>query len=215
MGYGRNALWLAEQGYRVEGWEIDGRYLGEARREARRRGVRLTCRRIDFGREPLCGSYDVIVISQALNQVPRSTALRVLRAAREALAPGGRLFLLAKLTRDRYFQRWKRSREWQRVPGEKNTLRRLRPPEALSGKPRRIERVRQRGVWVQSTLTPAEVKRALTGLQIRHYREVVLRSEWETEETVTHTVAEVVAERLQQGKASSSKRPSRRGGEEP
>lgn len=116
MGYGRNALWLAEQGYRVEGWEIDERYLREARREAGRRGVRLACRRADFSRASLRGSYDVIVISQALNQVPRSTALRVLQAAREALEPGGRLFLLAKLTRDRYFQRWKRSREWERVP---------------------------------------------------------------------------------------------------
>src|SRR3972149_2092297 len=34
MGYGRNALWLAERGYAVEGWETDRRYLAEARREA-------------------------------------------------------------------------------------------------------------------------------------------------------------------------------------
>jgi len=50
MGYGRNALWLAERGYAVEGWETDRRYLAEARREARRRGVRLKLRRGDFTR---------------------------------------------------------------------------------------------------------------------------------------------------------------------
>ena len=37
MGYGRNSLWLAEQGYKVEGWERDRRYVAEAKREWRRR----------------------------------------------------------------------------------------------------------------------------------------------------------------------------------
>jgi hypothetical protein len=56
-----------------------------------------------------------------------------------------------------------------------------------------LERVRRRG-WIQSALTPSELKKALRGLRIRHYREVVLRSDWETLEPVTHHVAEVVAE---------------------
>ncbi|MCI0655519.1 MAG: class I SAM-dependent methyltransferase, partial [Acidobacteria bacterium] len=119
MGYGRNALWLAEQGYEVEGWELDGRYLHEARAEAKRRGVdgRVRFRRVDFARAKVVGPYEVIVISQVLHHVPRSVALRVLRGTKRALAPGGRIFLLAKLAGDRYFQRWKQDPSWRAVPG--------------------------------------------------------------------------------------------------
>jgi 2-polyprenyl-3-methyl-5-hydroxy-6-metoxy-1,4-benzoquinol methylase len=55
MGYGRNAVWLAEQGYEVEGWELNGAYVREARREARRRGVKVRCRQVDFARETIEG----------------------------------------------------------------------------------------------------------------------------------------------------------------
>ena len=198
MGYGRNALWLAEQGYSVEGWELNARYVSEARREARRRGVKLVCRRKDFTRARLAGPYEVIVISGALHQVKRSAALRVLRQARSALAPpsqgqtsGGQLFLLVKLTRDRHFQRALCSPGWKPVPGERNTF--LRPRERPRGS-FHVGRPR-RPLWVLSALTPAEVKRALRGLRIQQYRERVLRSDWEEAEPVTHTVAEVVARR--------------------
>lgn len=190
MGYGRNALWLAEQGYQVEGWETDRRYLAEARGEARRRGLILRLEHIDFTRTRFRGPYDLIVISNALHQVRRSQALGVLRRARAALAPGGQLFLLVKLTRDRYFQRTRKDPNWAPVPGERNTLRRLRPPG-----PPKFWRGRQRKRrWVLSVLTPAEIKRALRGLWLRHYREVVLHSHWE-EPRVTHHLAEVVAEK--------------------
>jgi SAM-dependent methyltransferase len=281
MGYGRNALWLAEQGYEVEGWEEDARYIREAREElkrrqerfiahpkprplptpeervganvapnpstrsarslrvpqglryattgsalrsdrargatrkegrARRARLRVKFRVGDFTRAQLRGPYDVIVISLALHQVKRSAGLRVLRAARRALREGGRLFLLVKLTRDRYFQRWKRSPDWEPVAGERNTLRRVAShPQpwllpalkrkhsddvAPEGAPRqwRIERVRRRG-QIQSALTPSELKAALRGLKVRHYREVVLRSDWDESERLTHHVAEVVAEK--------------------
>ncbi len=251
MGYGRNALWLAEQGYEVEGWEVDRRYVQEGRRELRRRQqeslsrplprqlptpreqaranvaprgatqkegrarrarLRVKFRAGDFTRARLRGPYDVIVISLALHQVKRSAGLRVLRAARRVLREGGRLFLLVKLTRDRYFQRWKRSPDWEPVAGERNTLRRVashRQPWLLpalkrkdsddvapEGAPRqwRIERARRRG-QIQSALTPSELKAALRGLKVRHYREVVLRSDWDDSERVTHHVAEVVAEK--------------------
>jgi SAM-dependent methyltransferase len=194
MGYGRNALWLAEQGYAVEGWELDRRYRQEARREARRRGVRITARRVDFTRAPIEGPYDVIVISQALHQERRSVALRLLRQARRALAPGGQLFVLAKLTRDRYFQRLGKDSHWTPMPGERNTWRRPRLSERKQqgrlGWPRGGGRD-----WVMSALTAAEIRAALRGLRLRHFREVVLKSDWEEEELITHHVAEVVAER--------------------
>jgi len=190
MGYGRNALWLAERGYAVEGWETDRRYRAEARREARRRGVRLKLRRGDFTRGRFRGPYDVIVVSNALHQVRRSAALRALARARAALTPGGRLFLLVKLTRDRYFRRLQKDPNWAAVPGERNTLRRRRAPEVPSR-------------WILSALTPQEVRNALRGssgtargsLRILWYREAIFRSDWQEPEPVTHDSAEVVAEK--------------------
>lgn len=209
MGYGRNALWLAAQGYAVEGWEMDRRYLAEARREARRRGLKLRLRRGDFtrlrqgfprlgsgqvggqARTRFRGPYDVIVISGVLHQVRRSLALQVLRRARATLAPGGRLFLLVKLTRDGYFRQVRKDPNWIPVPGERNTRRRVRAPD-----PPKYWRGRKRARrWILSALTPGEVRNALRGLRLRHYREVVLRSDWEEPEPVTHHMAEVVAQK--------------------
>ena len=236
MGYGRNSLWLAEQGYKVEGWERDRRYVAEAKREWRRRvcnvqpsgfaqGRRaaglgkgktkletrnsklerstwhsgsLHIRRGDFTRGGWRGPYDVIVISQALHQVKRSEALRVLRKAATRLrAPryggqaGGRLFLLVKLTSDRHFQRVRRDPAWKAVRGERNTY--LRPAARKrghyhAGRPRTPQ-------MYLSALEPGEVRQALKGLRTVHWRRMVLRSDWEEEQPVTHTVAEVVAER--------------------
>ena len=259
MGYGRNAVWLAEQGYEVEGWEVERRYVREAKREwrekvkwwreeernsklearnsaergkegdaggARMRRGRLQVRRPstssgsplrfegrrfqlrarcgDFGRMEWARgdrTYDVIVISQALHQLKRSEALEVLRRAKATLAPGGRLFLLAKLTRDRHVRRVAESEEWERVPGEKNTWRRAvrtSKREARNSGERQPEfhpgRVRRRWTLL-SALTAGEIRRALRGLKLVHYREVVLRSDWEENAVVTHTVAEVVGER--------------------
>jgi len=193
MGYGRNAVWLAEQGYEVEGWELNGGYIREARRQARRRGVKIRCRQVDFTRQSIEGLYDLIVISQALHQERRSVGLRVLRAARRALKPGGQLFLLAKLSRDRYFHRIRKDPAWRPMPGERNTWRRARPRRREWG---RLSWPRGGGKdWVMSALTLSEIKAALRGLKLRHCRAVVLRSEWEEAEPVTHHVAEVVAEK--------------------
>jgi len=158
------------------------------------RRLRVKFRRGDFARARLGGPYDVVVISLALHQVKRSAGLRVLRAARAALGEGGRLFLLVKLTRDRYFQRMRQDPIWERVPGERNTWRRprVRAKRGLG----RLRWPRGPGRdWMMSALTPAELKAALRGLKVRHYREVVLRSEWDESEPVTHHVAEVVAEK--------------------
>jgi hypothetical protein len=46
-----------------------------------------------------------------------------------------------------------------------------------------------------SALTPSEIRAALGGLRLRHFREVVLQSDWDEPEPVTHQVVEVVAEK--------------------
>ena len=221
MGYGRNAVWLAERGFEVEGWELDGKYVREARREWRRRrddssragaGLgRLRVQQGDFSRREWRGPYDVIVISQALHQLKRSQALRVLRRAKRALKSGGRLFLLAKLTRDKHVRRVAQSAEWERVGGEKNTWRRsagklkIENRKSGEGKPEfHVGRPRRRWTLL-SALTGSEIRGALRGLRLVHYREVVLQSDWcaqgasasggEENAVVTHTVAEVVGEK--------------------
>jgi len=182
---------MAERGYRVEGWEVDRRYAREARQEAKRRRVRLTIRRTNFTKGGWRGPYEVIVISQALHQVRRSAALRVLERAKKALAPGGELFLLAKLTSDRHVQRVRRDPAWKQVVGERNTF--LRPEARKRG---HYHRGRPRPpAMILSALEPGEIRRALKGLKLRYWRTVVLRSDWEEEVPVTHTVAEVVAEK--------------------
>ncbi len=214
MGYGRNAIWLAEQGYEVEGWEREARYVAEARSrwktcnvqratdvgksiaklEARNPKLgdgKLVVRKGDFTRGGWRGPYEVIVISQALHQVRRSVALQVLERAKKALAPGGRFFLLAKLTSDRHVQWVRRNPGWKPVPGERNTF--LRPEARKRG---HYHRGRPRPpAMLLSALEPKEIRLALKGLKLRHWRTVVLRSDWEEEPPVTHTVAEVVAEK--------------------
>lgn len=192
MGYGRNAIWLAERGHEVEGWEAERRYVVEARREAKRRGVRLMIRRGDFTRGGWRGRYDIIVISQALHQVRQSAALKVLAQAKKMLVPGGKLFLLAKLTSDRHVERVRRDPAWRPMRGEKNTW--LRPEARKRGSyhPGRTRTPQM----ILSALEPGEIRQALKGLRVRHWRTVVLRSDWEEEQPVTHTVAEVVAERV-------------------
>lgn len=224
MGYGRNALWLAEKGYEVEGWEKDAQYVREARRELRRRQESLShpppgraptrspsivrdvgskgatsrfgsviLRQGDFTRARFRGPYDVIVISCVLHMMRQSAAVLVLRRAKAALARGGRLFLLVKLTHDRRFREFQRSPGWEPVRGERNTLRR-RGGRGLAFRGPRGTTLKVSPV--QSRFEPGELRRALRGLRVVHYREVVLRSEWEHPRPVTHTVAEVVGERV-------------------
>ena len=97
-----------------------------------------------------------------------------------------------KLTSDRHIQRARRNQEWKPVRGEKNTWLR-RGVLRLAGRGLRIKpRTPQ---MILSALTAAEIRRALKGLRVRHWRTVVLGSDWEDDWKVTHTVAEVVAEK--------------------
>jgi len=192
MGYGRNALWLAERGYEVEGWEVDRRYAAEARRRAWERKVRLVVRRGDFTRGKWGGHYDAVVASAVLHMMRRSAALRVLKRMRKALARGARVFLMVKLTDDPVFRRLQKNPDWAPVRGEGNTLRfrKRGRPTGLAG---------PAGTPVsgfQSRLTRGEVRAALRGLRVLRWKERTLKSEWEEGESVTQRMLEVVAERV-------------------
>lgn len=86
-GPGRNALWLAEQGLRVSGWDISEEALGRLQAEAQRRSLPIECRQVDFDAEPLpVDSFDLVVDAQFLY---RPLLLPMVRALR----PRGLLFL--------------------------------------------------------------------------------------------------------------------------
>src|SRR5258708_2411075 len=64
MGQGRNALWLALQGWTVSGFDISPVAIGEAKRQAAERGLRLETfvtpyEEFDWGKE----QWDLVVFS--------------------------------------------------------------------------------------------------------------------------------------------------------
>jgi cyclopropane fatty-acyl-phospholipid synthase-like methyltransferase len=91
-GEGRNGVWLATRGHRVEA--VDGSRVGmeKARRLAEARGVTIQTTVADLGQyQPAPGAYDA-VIWIFLHLAPPLRAL-VFSRAQAALVPGGRLIM--------------------------------------------------------------------------------------------------------------------------
>lgn len=86
-GAGRNALWLAEQGAEVHGWDISDEALIRLQGEAHRRGLPVHCREVDFDAQPVPqNSFDLIVDTHFLHRP-------LLLPMADGLKPGGLLFL--------------------------------------------------------------------------------------------------------------------------
>ena len=98
MGQGRNALWLAEQGWDVTGIDVSDEGVAQARAETKLRGLRLRAERVGYG-EFAYGEeqWDLIVLCYFL---PRELPARLLRA----LKPGG-LVLVENFHADTAFVR--------------------------------------------------------------------------------------------------------------
>lgn len=83
MGQGRNALFLAEQGYEVEGLDRDDAAVVACRRAAEARGLHFLLRCVDLEQYRLpVGAYDVILCFYYLQR-------SLLPQIQAALAPGG------------------------------------------------------------------------------------------------------------------------------
>jgi SAM-dependent methyltransferase len=100
-GEGRNAVWLAEQGWRVTAVDFSPVAVGRGRELAAGRGVQVEWRVADVtAYRPVPGSYDLVLISYL--HLPAGDLARVLAAAKQALRPGGSLVVvghdLANLT---------------------------------------------------------------------------------------------------------------------
>ncbi len=93
-GEGRNAVWLAERGWRVTGVDFSDVAIEKARHLAAARGVDCEWLVADLRHHtPPARSFDLVVFFYL--HVPRDARRSILRAAAEALAPGGTFLLVA------------------------------------------------------------------------------------------------------------------------
>jgi ubiquinone/menaquinone biosynthesis C-methylase UbiE len=93
-GEGRNAVWLAEQGWTVTAVDFSATAIDKARRLAEQRGVEVAWAVADaLRRPPEAGTFDLVLI--AYLHLPAEDLATVITGAARALAPGGTLLLVA------------------------------------------------------------------------------------------------------------------------
>jgi SAM-dependent methyltransferase len=93
-GAGRNAVWLAERGWRVTGVDFSEVGLGHARRLARSRGVEVEWVLADvLDWTPPSEAFDLVVVLYL--QLPGGERREMLARAVSALASGGTLLVVA------------------------------------------------------------------------------------------------------------------------
>lgn len=93
-GEGRNAVWLAEQGWQVDGVDFSDVALAKARELAAARGVEARWSQADLlAYRPEPAAYDLVLLFYL--QLPESERRQIVRAAADAVAAGGTLLLVA------------------------------------------------------------------------------------------------------------------------
>lgn len=97
-GEGRNALWLAEQGFDVEAVEFSAVAIEKARELAAHRQVEVAFTQADLTSELDLAPADVVLL--AYLQLPRAAERQVVRRAAALVAPGGTFLLIAHARRN-------------------------------------------------------------------------------------------------------------------
>ena len=93
-GQGRNAVWLALQGHTVTGVDLSDVAISQAQHTAAAAGAQVEFLARDVTTwQPEPAGYDLVVLSYL--QLPEPTRRQVHATAAAALAPGGRVFLIA------------------------------------------------------------------------------------------------------------------------
>lgn len=160
-GWGRHSVELARAGFAVTGLDLSPTLLDEARRRADEAGVQVEWVRCDMRNLPWSGEFDAVLsLFSSLGYFGSDADdLRVLRAAHQALRPGGAL-LLETMHRDQvvaaYAERdwWETEdattvwmeREWDAVRGISHELLRWRRADQRGERHHRI-RVRSATEW--------------------------------------------------------------------
>jgi SAM-dependent methyltransferase len=92
-GEGRNAIWLAEQGWRVTAVDFAEAGLAKARELAEQRGVSLDLVHADLTEyHPEAGAFDLVALLYL--HLPRPDLTGVVERARRSVAPGGTFLLI-------------------------------------------------------------------------------------------------------------------------
>jgi SAM-dependent methyltransferase len=92
-GEGRNALWLAERGWRVTGVDYSSVAIAKAQARSEQEDVEIEFLCVDLLEyEPQQKTYDLVLVLYL--QLPALERRLVLGRAREALAPGGTFLLI-------------------------------------------------------------------------------------------------------------------------
>jgi 2-polyprenyl-3-methyl-5-hydroxy-6-metoxy-1,4-benzoquinol methylase len=91
-GEGRNALWLASLGWQVAGLDYSSVALERARALAATRGLEVSWQQRDLMTWATDAQVDLVLV--AYLHLPPADRQRLMRAARAAVAPGGRLLLV-------------------------------------------------------------------------------------------------------------------------
>lgn len=93
-GEGRNAVWLAQQGWQVTGVDFSAVALEKARHLAAASGVEAEWIVADLlGYRPEVGAFDLVLLFYL--QVPAAQRREIVRAAADAVASGGTFLLVA------------------------------------------------------------------------------------------------------------------------
>jgi thioredoxin reductase/SAM-dependent methyltransferase len=94
-GEGGDALWLAEEGWRVTASDISQRALARVAAEAERRGARIDCHHADANALDAfeIGAFDLVSAQYA--SIPRTPDGRAVRNLLSAVAPGGTLLVVS------------------------------------------------------------------------------------------------------------------------
>jgi SAM-dependent methyltransferase len=92
-GEGRNAIWLAERGWRVTAVDFSGTGLQKARRLAEARGVKVNWIEADLRTySPARGAFDLVVLVYI--HLPGEERRALVRRAADAVAAGGTLLVI-------------------------------------------------------------------------------------------------------------------------
>ena len=92
-GEGRNAIWLAEQGWDSTAVDFSGVAIDKARQIADKRGVSITSEVADLNEYvPTPGGYDLVLV--AYLQLTDDELTPILHRAAAAVAPGGRFVMV-------------------------------------------------------------------------------------------------------------------------
>jgi len=98
-GEGRNAIWLAEHGWRATGVDFAEAGIAKARQLAAERGVEVEWHVADLlAYEPAGRAYELVLLFYL--QLPRPKLEPILRRAAAAVAPGGTFLLVGHHARN-------------------------------------------------------------------------------------------------------------------